>query len=296
MTDDVMDILGLETPSAEPAPVEPEPVAITEPESTIVESEPEPVAGTDPITEPIEDLLDSIMKRVAPADKTSPWLRVLLYGPPGVRKTTFAALAPGAFIYETDTGGCESLLNFPETANVPVLPFRSTTQILGMPGDPGLLDAMINDDPRLSKMQTFVIDTYTGYANKDLAEIPRLGDGRPNYLTNTEHMKDLTDKLRQIKKHLILIAHVKEEKDETTGVVLRRPDLTPKVAQAVIAMMGVIGYMTLDGDNWQLQLQPSPGVAAKCRIGGLPATLSNPNFQHLIDARNNSIQNNKGNN
>lgn len=247
--------------------------ALTELRARVTDPEhPEPAT-------PQLDILDAIMQRVAPAGQGMPWLRILIYGPPGCRKTTFCGRAPKTFIYETDSGGQESLLNFPETAQTPILPFKSTFQLNTM------VDAMLAGDPRMDFFDTFCIDTYTMYQAKDLGEIPRLGDGRPNYQLNTENLKTLTDRLRNIPKHLILTAHVKEEKDETTGVVLRRPELTPKVSQAVVAMMGVIGYMTVDGDNWNLQLQPSPGVSAKCRVGGLPATLPNPSFQQILDAR-----------
>lgn len=247
------------------------------------------IAAATAVPEPqpnLPDILDGIMARINPPNITSKYLRVLIYGDPGVRKTTFCASAPGVLVYETDTGGSESLLNFPETARTPVLPFKSTYQLNQ------LVDAMLNDDPRLSHIETFVIDTYTMYQAKDLAELPRKGDGGPDYLKNTENLKILTDKLRNIPKHLILTTHVKEEKDQTTGIILRRPELTPKVSQAVIAMMGIIGYMTLDGDSWQLQLQPTPGVAAKCRVGGLPATLTNPDFNTILEARNKTIATN----
>lgn len=279
MTDQVDDLLGL---------IDPEPSAAQIADVFNAQY------GVEPLAERMPDLLDGIMARVAPPNITNKFLRMLVYGDPGVRKTSFCATAPTPLIYETDTGGSESLLNRPETSQTLVLPFKSTAQLNGANGQPGLLDSILNNDPRLAHIETLVIDTYTMYQAKDLAEIPRTGDGKPNYLVNTENLKLLTDKLRNIPMHLILTAHVKEEKDQTTGVILRRPDLTPKVSQAVIAMMGIIGYMTLDGDNWQLQLQPSPGVAAKCRVGGLPASLPNPDFNTILTARNQTIANNGG--
>lgn len=275
MTETVDDLLGI-VPMTDNMddPVDPiaEPVEVTS----------EPEQPTPSLMPTQDELLDILMSRIVPVTEADPYLRVCIYGYPGHRKTTFTATALDALMMELDTGGSKSLMNHANLArNVDKLPFRSMAQF-NM-----LLDALVRDDPKLAKYKTFIVDTYNGLQSKDLSEIPFMSDGKPNYNINTQNLKMITDKLKQVQKHVIITAHVKEVKEDSTGRILRRPDLTDKVAAAVYGDFDIIGFMSLEGDDCLLRLKELNGTTAKSRVGGLPEVMVNPTFDQIVTAYNN---------
>ena len=125
---------------------------------------------------------------------------------------------------------------------------------------------------------------------------PLVIDGKPNYNINTQNLKRITDQLKHINKHVIITAHVKEVKDESSGRILIRPDLTDKVAAAVYGDFDIIGYMTVEEGTWTLRLEPTPTITAKTRVGGLPPVIENPNFGMILNAYEVTRARAKGNN
>jgi hypothetical protein len=89
--------------------------------------------------------------------------------------------------------------------------------------------------------------------------------------------------------HVIVTCHVKEEKDDSTGRLLVRPNLTPKLAGTLAGIFDVVGYMQLDNDTAKLQVHPTNTVTAKTRIGGLPPIIENPTFSDLLTAFNKEL-------
>ena len=279
MTETIDDLLGEGTTPA---------VEVTEPVLTQeqpTEAAPEFAAA---VAE-ADDILDALMARIGTAETTNQYLRVMLYGPPGVRKTTFSAGSPRPLIYEVDAGGSKSLLNHPDLRNTPVLPFKSMNQC-------EVLIQKLGENNKLSEtVDTLVIDTFSELQIKDLDRIVQDAAAKdasrnkflpigPDYNINTEHMRQIADNLRNLPKHVIITCHVKEEKDDSTGRVLIRPNLTPKLARTMAGMFDVVGYMNVDGDNWTLQVHPTTSVSAKTRLGGLPPVINDPTFQMLLDA------------
>jgi hypothetical protein len=266
-----------ETPAQMPAPeAEPEPTTTEAvPAATVAEPAPETV-----VTGP--DMLDMIMGRITTVGEADKYLRICIYGPPGVRKTTFIADAPKPIMFELDTGGSKSLIRDPRLVNLQKLPFRSMVQFNGF------LDYLVAGDPRLDQWDTFIIDTYNGLQAKDLASVGFRSNGEPNYQENTKNMNLITDKLKQVQKHVIVTCHVREDKEEATGRVYIKPDLSPKVLGAVIADFDIIGYMTIEeGGLWQLRLMRTDRITAKSRVNGLPDVITladgQPNIMDIFN-------------
>lgn len=278
MTEAIEDLLG-ETAD----------VIQTEPTGNLDTELATPVGGFEAVVAEADDILDALMARIGTAETTNQYLRVLIYGQPGTRKTTFCAGAPRPLIYEVDAGGSKSLLNFAETRNTAVLPFRSINQC------EVLIQKLGEENALSNQYDTLVIDTFSELQIKDLDRIVKDAAAKdasrnaflpigPDYNINTEHMRQIADNLRNLPKHVVITCHVKEEKDDTTGRVLSRPNLTPKLARTMAGMFDVVGYMNVDGDAWSLQVHPTTSVSAKTRLGGLPPVITNPSFQMLLDA------------
>jgi phage nucleotide-binding protein len=272
-------------------PVTPEPIAEPAPaESEHVETVPEQ-PEVPQIVEQATTLLDLLMAKIGSVETHTKYLKILVYGMPGTRKTVFTATAPAPLIVDIEKGA-HSIRNHPELSkNVKVLEFKSIKQA------EVLLD-YLGQTPvpeQLADRKTLVIDSFSELSKRDLDEI--LGDAAskdasrnkylptgPDYNISTEHMRQFASKLRDLPMHVIVTCHVKEEKDESTGRLLVRPNLTPKLAGTLAGMFDVVGYMQLDNDTAKLQVHPTNTVTAKTRVGGLPAIIENPTFSSILDA------------
>jgi hypothetical protein len=271
----------------------------------LADSEPEPTpqvseAPTSPVFEAAvaeaDAILDALMARIGDVESHTKWLKVLLYGNPGTRKTVFTATAPKPLIIDIEKGA-HSIRNHPDVRDeVKVLEFKSIFQA------EQLLNYLARKDdiPGLADRQTCVVDSFSELSKRDLDEIVTDAASKdasrnkylptgPDYNISTEHMRQFASKLRDLPMHVIVTCHVKEEKDESTGRLLVRPNLTPKLAGTLAGMFDVVGYMQLDNDTAKLQVHPTNTVTAKTRIGGLPPIIENPTFNDLLTAFNKEI-------
>lgn len=234
-------------------------------------------------TGPVDTILDALMARISSVDEGTDYWKGLIYGPPGVGKSVFVAGAPGTLFVDVEKGK-RSLKNHPELANVKVLDFKSIYQL-------ELLIKKIAEGA-LPWVEHLVIDSFTEIQKRDLDDVLKARAGNdpaakyiptgPDYNANTEHMRQIASDLRNLDCHVTVTCHVKEEKEDSTGRLLVRPNLTAKLAGTMNHLFGTVGYMTLDGDVRTLQVHPSDKVTAKTRIGGLPSHLENPNIADLI--------------
>lgn len=238
-------------------------------------------------------ILDALLDQIAPPDET-PYKKVVIYGPPGVGKTVFAGGAPKPLFLDIEYG-FESLYNHPEIA-----PPHSTRMAFSGVKQAEALAQKVNEGAFNDKFETIVIDTATALQDKALKEFTIAAykkspstredaytpEGK-DYQRNTEMLKHIFALLRDAPIHVILLAHVKEDKDERTGTTFLRPMLTPKLAGKVLGDFGVVGYMSATGSGQNrvrhLQVHPSPTVWAKSRVGGLPPVIKNPTFGMLLD-------------
>jgi phage nucleotide-binding protein len=204
----------------------------------------------------------------------------MIYGEPGVGKTTLAAGAPSPFIIDVERGS-KTLRN----RDVDVLEFVSVEQV----------EATINylkvGNDAFDKYETIVFDSLSEMQRRLLdAQLTRLSKetGVPQYKAdwdiwgvNTQRLRSLMSAFRDIDKHLIVTAQAKQDKDDTTGIIGWRPDLTPKLAATVAGLFDIVGYLRINSQGERiLQVQPSKTVLAKTRIV-LPKEISNPTWDSI---------------
>lgn len=235
-------------------------------------------------------VLDALLAEIAPIEQKHSRLKVLIYGDPGTGKTVFAASAPAPILIDVE-GGSLSLRNHPELSTVEVMRYVNVRQL-------ELFAAAANDSTGpFGKYETVIIDTFSELQKRDIDDIVkadfRKNPGRepfpigPDYNKNTEHLRQIAAAFRDLDKHLVVICHGKDEKDERTGTILTRPNLTPKLASTMMGIFDIVGHMTATGEGEtrkrHLQVHPTPQVQAKTRIGGLPPVLENPTFDTLLE-------------
>jgi len=218
----------------------------------------------------------------------SQWIKVLIYGLPGTGKTVFAATAPTPLIVDVEHG-TTSLNNHPTLRTTPVIRYKSSKTL------EQVIMEFTKESGETKQFDSLVIDSFSEFQRRVLDEQLSTNSGNARYIPdmqafnlNTNLLRGVAGKLRTLQKHVIVTAHVKEEQDQI-GRTLYRPDLTPKLANSLLGMMDVVGYMqmkTVKGaDNKEkvireLTLTPTKSITAKSRIGG--TVIVDPVFDDLL--------------
>lgn len=257
-------------------------------------------ADSPEVTEPDFDnetdaILEALLGRIGDVTDVTKYTKALIFGQPGAGKTVFCASTPKTLIVDIERGAL-SVNNHKEyKSNAKFMEFVSVFQL------EKLIEYLKEDHPAFRGYDTIVIDSYTALQAKDLDEIvaaeakkdasrnPFLPQGT-DYNVNTKHMQKIASDLRDIDKNIIVTCHVTEVKDDTTGIVLKRPALTPKLAGHMNGIFDIVGYLAADNDRRTLQCHPTASIAAKTRLGNLPPVIENPNFQMVLDAKKKSLE------
>jgi phage nucleotide-binding protein len=239
-----------------------------------------------------DSILDALLGRISSVENKSKYLKILVYGNPGTGKTVFSATAPSPLIIDVEKGA-HSINNHPALRGAKALEYKSLFQV------EQLINFLAADAPQLAEYKTIIVDSFSELQKRDLDAIVKDEASKdanrnkflpigPDYNVNTEHMRVIASALRDLDRHIIVTCHVKEEKDETTGRILKRPNLTPKLAGTMAGIFDVVGYLATNGsgDNTTrtLQVHPTADVTAKTRIGNLPAVIENPTFDAIYTA------------
>lgn len=227
-------------------------------------------------------VLDKIMARIAKPEVMGNYLKVLIYGEPGVGKTTFTASAPNTLLIDVERGARTLAGN---NANVDVLEFVSIEQIEATirylrEGNSAFekYDTIAFDS--LSEMQRRLIDAQLSNASK-MTGTPVYKADWDIYNINTQRLRSLMSAFRDINKNLIVTAQAKQDKDDSTGIMMYRPDLTPKLAATVAGLFDIVGYLRINSKGERiLQVQPSKTILAKTRVN-LPKEILNPTWNQI---------------
>lgn len=239
-------------------------------------------------------IVPKFLAGVTTAQEFSPWRNILIHGPPGVGKTVWACRAPRPFLIDTEKGA-ESLLNHPELKHVKI---RQVEQVAMLEE---IIWACKAEHPFFNDIDTLIVDTLTSLQSAELSEQlkkryiqdnsvdPFLPEGK-QYQRNTEHLKRIVIALRDLNKHVILIAHTKEEKEDDTSITKYKPFLTDKLESAVRGNMGVIGYFRASNPDKQgnvnryIQVVGTTKVVAKTRVKVPAPVLENPDINIFFNA------------
>lgn len=219
----------------------------------------------------------------------------MLYGPPGVGKTTLAmglahklAGKKGKVLYLDSADGWVSLENIPSLMhNVVRVPFQEYGDL------PTLAAALRYPNTKRPEMlkgvKVIVIDELSSIANDVLDrvlrdrtgtkddEIPDITAEWSDYYPQKELIRKAVIQLHEVPDlHVIVVAHAKEKTDHRK-VKVQKPDFPDKLLGELQKLMHLTAYCTAENSmkageviyTRQVQSQPSMLVEAKSRIGGL---------------------------
>src|SRR5579883_563896 len=187
----------------------------------------------------------------------------LIYGQPGVGKSTLALSAPNPVLIDADKG----LRRVEKRFQVPSLPLNDYRDILAL-----------FQSQEINPFDTVVFDTLGKLVDRMgeylIAENPKNGksDGSLSMqgwgALKVEFQKLL--KLAQGKnKHLIFVAHEKEEKDGDTRIV--RPDVSGSSGKDLVKDLDFMGYMEMRGTKRTISFTPTEKFYAKNSLRLAPA-------------------------
>ena len=253
-----------------------------------------------------EAQLNALVGSINPMSEESPYLRALIYGDEGTGKTTFVSGFGDNILFVDSADGWVTLLDHPNILNKKIerAPFLGLSQL------DALATAIEEGVEQLKWVETIILDELSSMAVADLdvvlkARAAKDSDKDPNvptqpdYLHNTERVRRTMNKIMSLPVHVIMTAHVREDKDERTGRVYTRPAFTPKTRKTLTQRCHIVGRLTSDmqtsedGEDttyvWRLQVRPTTGIVAKTRIKDLPMIVENPDLNVMLSGWKNRL-------
>ena len=182
--------------------------------------------------------------------------KILVYGQPGIGKSTLALSMPNPVLIDADNG----VHRIAPVHRVPTLQVTSYQEVLDL-----------LDSGELSPFDTIVIDTagkLLDYINVHIIqENPKNGRGggqltQQGWGARAQKFNALLRTVTTMGKHLVFVAHEKEERDADTKVV--RPDFGGgKAGNELIKDLDLVGYMEALGRERTISFAPSDKYYAK---------------------------------
>lgn len=224
----------------------------------------------------------------------SPFLKLFLFGPGGAGKTVFAATAPKPFFIDCENS-TEALLDWPELlAESKIIHMDRWTEA----GVDGLMKGLRDTNHDWADRETIVVDTGDALQRVNL-EFILANSGRDKFLPMEHDYKKSGEMLRRfildirnLPKHVIVLAHSEETIVKETGQRIMRTGVTPKLAKTLREEFGLFGFMYPEERKWEepfvnvIQTRANPMIEAKSRYRHLPPVIKNPTFNDILKSIN----------
>lgn len=215
-----------------------------------------------------------------------PSVLMLVYGQGGVGKSTFTATAPKPILADCENGSKYFGLR---GIKVDVAQIESWNDIQEFykfvkesPHETIVVDPI---GELMEKLKVFLVNSKEKKWVQYDGSLTMAGWGEMK-----ERMRQFIKAIRDLNKHMIIVAHVEEKDDE--GKLIKRPKIMTKMSEELVALVDVVGFMEtvrVQGDNGEMgdkriiRVQPSEKYESKDRTGQLGAIIE-PDFVKIINA------------
>jgi phage nucleotide-binding protein len=186
-------------------------------------------------------------------------LKGLIYGQPGIGKTSLALSAPKPLLIDFDNGLRRVAKQY-QTDSVQIESYQNLLDILTQEGISGYETIVIDTlGKMIDKMALWLADSNPK-VNQANGQLSMQGWG-----FIVKEFKRLLQLLENQNRSFIFIAHEKEEKvgDE----VIKRPDVAGSSVKELVKDLDFMGYMSIKGGKRTIDLAPNEAYYAKNSLG-----------------------------
>lgn len=218
--------------------------------------------------------------------------KVMVYGESGSGKTCLASGFPGPVHYSDFDGKISSVIGFLSKNNPARLqeieydPFTDVTKAKGVRPFKAFLErlTLLEKEVAAGKYKTVVIDSMTTLSDalmeNVMAENPGIKGpvagvpGMQHYLVLTFQFKQLIKRLLALPCNVVMLGHIKVDKDENTGRITYRPMLSGQLPEQVPILFEEVYRAfveTKEGKTTHYaQTRPQGGYVARTQKTNLP--------------------------
>ena len=218
------------------------------------------------------------------------FIKAFIYGEGGAGKTRFVADAPKPWWFDWESS-TETLLHWPEYKHI------ATDRTTNFPDVKSFAD-IVRKAVRDPEIETIVLDSMTSALFAFMEDyMESLGrkdefkraDSDYGYATNV--FTKLFSILSRAKINVVIIGHERYDySGERDARFVSRiyPDLTPRIGQALIRLVNVVGYLQARPGTSQrsterkLYLNPTSLIVAKNRLNIQDTFLTNPTWKEVF--------------
>jgi len=222
------------------------------------------------------------------------WIRAIIYGAPGVGKTTLAATAPKPFFWMCDPQGGLSIA----TSGHPYWEIKEQQEHI---------QAWTWMTSHMDEWETLIIDTLTHFQDlgMDLIQPPGvLTLDRRDWGKSGRQMRNTLKSLLKFEKHIVFLCDERLRDNEITRLKVVVPDLPPAQLRFVNRNARIVGRLAVEPKleknvrvlERRLQLYNDGRVWGKDTSGKLPPSVVDEqlNLTWLFDVARGRIQLNQG--
>lgn len=224
--------------------------------------------------------LAQIRSRIKKVDNTKQHLKILVYGEPGVGKTSLYGKAKDTLVLDVEQG-------------TSVLPLDSEVDIFQLTCWEDLQEVFSLLQSGELKYTNIVLDSITEIQElcKDYIlrsqKRNRVSEDTPSqqdYGELVEKMRKMLRNFRALPSNLIFIARVKNFRDQMTGEERFRPLLVGQLQDDLPAAMDIVGYLAADETGKRVMFFDLIGkYVAKDRTHRLGKKMENPDWDKLSE-------------
>jgi hypothetical protein len=215
-----------------------------------------------------------------------PSILMMVYGQGGVGKSTFTATAPKPIMADCENGSKYFGLRGIHM-DVALIQSWADIQEFYKAVRESEYDTVIVDPigELMEKLKIHIINSKEKKWVQYDGSLTMAGWGEMK-----ERMRMFVKSIKDLNKHMIIVAHVEEKDDE--GKLIKRPRIMTKISEELIALVDVVGFMEVvrqvgaDGetiDKRIIRVSPSEKYESKDRTGQLGGIIE-PDFMKIINA------------
>jgi phage nucleotide-binding protein len=229
------------------------------------------------------------LRIVKAADRPS-YINMLIYGNSGMGKTRLGGSADSVpdmrkvLVIDVEGGTLTLTHSNPHVDIVRVETWAEVQAVYDelYAGNTGYNTCVIDSLTEVQKFNMYTIMKDVKLAHPERSEdVPSMRE----WGVNLEQMRKFVRAFRDLPMNVIFTALAREEKNQKTGMIHKKPSLSGKLADEVAAFLDIVCYMyvkEIDGEMRRMLLTTSTDeYVAKDRTGKLPLVIQNPTMLEI---------------